>query len=361
MKSVSKWLIVIISAIALGAFAFAPALAQSGLAPDASTTIQAQVFEQVSPSVVSILVETPQGVGQGSGFVIDEQGHIVTNNHVVEGAEFIEVEFIDGTLAEGTIIGLDPDSDLAVIQVDLPEDKLYPVPFGDSSALYIGEPVVAIGSPFGQEFTLTTGIISATERSITGLTGYSIGDAIQTDAAINPGNSGGPLLNLNGEVVGVNSQILSASRSNSGVGFAIPSNLTQRIAQQLIEQGFVEYSYLGISGGEVNLRVINQLGLPNDLRGVVVASVQPGGPSARAGLQDAETNVSPNGAEELAGADIITAINGEEITSMEELVSYLAQQTVPGDTVTLTVYRNGEYVNLDVRLTPRPSSSPITG
>lgn len=360
MKSFSKWLIVLISAIAVGAFAFAPALAQSGLAPNADTTVEAQVFQQVSPSVVSIMVYASQGQGQGSGFVIDEQGHIVTNNHVVEGAEFIEVEFIDGTLAEGTIIGLDPDSDLAVIQVDLPEEKLIPLAFGDSSNLYIGQPVVAIGSPFGQEFTLTTGIVSATERSIAGLTGYSIGGAIQTDAAINPGNSGGPLLNLNGEVIGVNSQILSSSRSNSGVGFAIPSNLTQRVAQELIENGFVEYSYLGISGGEVNLRTIDALNLPNDLRGVIVGSAVPGGPSARAGLQDAQTLQNNMGVEELVNADIITAINGEEITSMEELVSYLARETKPGDTVTLTVYRDGEYITLDVRLTPRPSTSQIS-
>ncbi|MAU12214.1 MAG: trypsin [Anaerolineaceae bacterium] len=357
MKHLSKWLLTIIGAIALGAFIFAPVMGQTTLAQDSALTREAQVFNEVSSAVVSITVETQMGGGQGSGFVIDTNGHIVTNNHVVDGATFIEVEFIDGTLAEGTIVGLDPDSDLAVIKVDLPAEKLHPLSFGDSSALYTGEPVIAIGSPFGQEFTLTTGVVSATNRSIRGLTGFSIGEAIQTDAAINPGNSGGPLLNMNGQVIGVNSQILSDSRSNSGVGFAIPSNLTSRISQKLIDDGFVEYSYMGIQGTDVSLRLIQELNLPEDLRGVVVTQVVQGGPSARAGMQGPEVMTDGNGVEQLQGTDIITAINGFRLTSMEDLIAYLARETAPGDTVQLTVYRDGSNVTLDVRLTPRPSQS----
>ncbi|MCA9888398.1 MAG: trypsin-like peptidase domain-containing protein [Anaerolineae bacterium] len=357
MKKLSKWLVVAVTILVLGVFAFGPVFGQSTLAQDAGTTIEAQVFNQVSSSVVSITVYTSIGGGQGSGFVIDTEGHIVTNNHVVDGAEFIEVEFIDGTLAEGTIVGLDPDSDLAVIKVDLPAEKLHPLTFADSSALYIGQPVIAIGSPFGQEFTLTTGVVSATHRSIQGLTGFSVGEAIQTDAAINPGNSGGPLLNMNGEVIGVNSQILSNSNSSSGVGFAIPSNLTSRIAQLLINDGFVEYSYMGIGGTDVNLRLINSLNLPEDLRGVVVTQVVQGGPSARAGLQGPQMTTDGNGTEQLQGTDIITSINGFKLTSMEDLIAYLARETSPGDTAQLTVYRDGSYVTLDVRLTPRPSQT----
>ena len=190
----------------------------------------------------------------GTGFVIDTDGHIVTNNHVVDGADLIEVNFHDGTILEGTVVGLDPDSDIAVLKVDRPASELQPVTFGDSDSLFIGETTLAIGSPFGQRWTLTTGIVSALGRTIQGLDQYSVGSVIQTDAAINPGNSGGPLLDLDGEVVGMNSQIASQSRSNAGIAFSIPSNLVKRVAQQLIDNGQVNYSYLGISSGpEISL------------------------------------------------------------------------------------------------------------
>jgi S1-C subfamily serine protease len=234
-----------------------------------------QVYRAVAPSVVAINVTIESrnrviGEGTGSGFVIDKDGHIVTNNHVVDGATRIEVEFYDGTLTAADVVGLDPDSDLAVLKVDLPADKLYPVTFADSDDLVIGQIVLALGSPFGQDWTLTTGIVSALNRTMQGLSDFSIGNVIQTDAAINPGNSGGPLLDLEGRVIGVNSQIATTSDSNSGVGFAIPANLTQRVAQQLIENGVVEYSYIGISGGDVSLTLSQALELPADTRGVVV-------------------------------------------------------------------------------------------
>lgn len=335
-----------------------------------------EVYRDVSPSVVAINVfknvsngmrfaqpgMEPQqpsvpAVSGGSGFVFDTQGHIVTNYHVVEGATRIEVNFFDGTKATAEIIGLDPDSDLAVIKVNLPDYDFKPVRFADSTQLEVGESVLAIGSPFGERWTLTTGIVSGLDRTIAGLSemGFSIGGVIQTDAAINPGNSGGPLLNARGEVVGVNSQIVSRSGGNDGIGFAVPSNLTKRIASELIERGFVEYSYLGIRGGDVTLSVIEALDLPNDMQGVMVTEATSGGPAARAGLQSASDFTDVNGIEIPQQVDIITGINDEEITGINDLIGYLARETRPGDEVTLKVLRNGtEEIELPTRLMPRP-------
>ncbi len=335
------------------------ALAQSGVYTD--------VYNAVSPSVVAINViatSSEAGLpgqgnavqGSGSGFVIDTEGHIITNNHVVDGATRIEVNFLDGTLARAEVVGLDPDSDLAVLKVDVPAETLQPVAWGNSDEIVIGEPVIAIGSPFGQRWTLTSGIVSAVDRTIQGLSNFSIGGVIQTDASINPGNSGGPLLDLEGRVIGVNSQIISGTGSSAGVGFAIPSNLTQKVSQTLIEDGFVSYSYLGISGSDVTLSLIEALNLPNDTRGVVVGDVAPGGPAARGGLQNpGSETVDIDGLEVPTEIDIITAINGTPLNGMGALISYLARETAPGDNITLSVLRNGsEQLDLTVRLTPRP-------
>jgi S1-C subfamily serine protease len=328
------------------------------------------IYERVSPSVVAINVvsrqpgtgffgQDNQVIASGSGFVIDKQGHIVTNNHVVEGATSIEVNFLDGTIVRGEIVGLDPDSDLAVIKVDLSEDKLYPVELGDSDSLMIGQTVLAIGSPFGQRWTLTSGIVSALDRTIRGLTNFSIGGVIQTDASINPGNSGGPLLDLDGRVIGVNSQIMSDSRSSSGVGFAIPSNLVQRVAKELIDNGYINYSYLGITGGDVNLAIIEAFGLANNQRGVVVADVTAGGPAARAGLLAAGQPKDTTDVEAAPSSlDIITAIDGHPLDGIDDLITYLAKNTTPGQTVTLSVLRDGkDQLQLEAKLTPRPSAS----
>ena len=313
-------------------------------------TVYTDVYNRVSPSVVAIRVNTDMGGGAGSGFVFDRNGHIITNNHVVDGALDIEVEFFDGTLTRGEIVGVDPDSDLAVIKVNIPEDRLFPVEFANSENLIVGQEVVAIGSPFSQEWTLTRGIVSALNRTIQGLNSFSIGGVIQTDAPINPGNSGGPLLDIDGRVIGVNSQILSASRSSSGVGFAIPSNLTQRVAKALIEVGEMEYSFIGISGGDVNLSLIESLNLPNNLRGVVVSDVVPGGPAALGGL----SNAVISGENTLTSADIITAVDGTPVRGMDDLVAYLARNTSPGQQVRLSVLRNGtQQVELDITLTSR--------
>jgi S1-C subfamily serine protease len=335
-----------------------------------SERVYADIYNRVSPSVVSINVvsrvpgtglnsEDEFSEGTGTGFVIDETGHIVTNNHVVIGANRIEVNFFDGTIVRAETVGFDPDSDLAVLQVDLPAESLYPVTFADSSSLYVGQSVAAIGSPFGQPWTMTTGIVSAVDRTIQGLGQYQIGSVIQTDAAINPGNSGGPLLDLQGNVVGVNSQIISRSRSSSGIGFAIPSNLVQRVAEELISSGHVSYSFLGIESRptDVDLALIEAMQLPNNTRGVVIQGVSSGGPAAQAGLRNPDNWILVDGIQVPSSADIIIAIDGQPITGFNTLIAYLSSQTQPGQTVTLTVLRNGQQVQLPLVLGERPSSN----
>ncbi|MBL8144921.1 MAG: trypsin-like peptidase domain-containing protein [Anaerolineae bacterium] len=333
-----------------------------------SERILHDLYNRLAPSVVSInVVARSSGNTQnpampsdglieatGTGFVVDTLGHIVTNNHVVDGATRIEVNFFDGRIVRAEIVGLDPDSDLAVIQVqDVPAEDLHPVTLGDSENLYVGQEVVAIGSPFNQPWTLTTGIVSALDRSIRGLTQFSIGSVIQTDAAINPGNSGGPLLNLAGEVIGVNSQIMSETRSNSGIGFAIPSNLVQRVKDAIINTGDVNYSYLGISGQDMNLYFLDALGLPSDTRGIVVLDVSNSSPAAQAGLRNPSNPVQIDGARIPHTVDVITAIDGVNLANMADLIGYLALQTSPGQTVNMTVLRDGQTLNLPITLGAR--------
>ncbi len=295
-------------------------------------------------------------LGAGSGFVVTADGHIVTNAHVIDGAARIEVNFLDGTIARAEVVGVDESSDIAVLRVDVDPALLQPVTFANSDQLLIGERVLAIGSPFGQRWTLTEGIISALDRSISSLTQFSIGGVIQTDAAINPGNSGGPLLNMQGQVIGVNSQISTRSGSFSGIGYAVPSNLVRSVAERLIEDGRVEYSFLGISGTDVSLAVIEQFNLPANFRGVVVREVTNNSPADIAGLRPSGQLVLADGLLVPETADIITHINDTRLTSIADLIKYLATETQPGDRVTLTVLRNGsETITLDVTLTGRPS------
>jgi S1-C subfamily serine protease len=294
--------------------------------------------------------------GQGSGFVWDTQGHIVTNYHVVSGAEEVVVTFADGAQFDAEVVGSDPDADLAVLKVDLPAEDLKPLAIGDSDNLHVGQLTVAIGTPFGQDFTMTSGIVSAIGRTIRSGNGqYSIPTVIQTDASINPGNSGGPLLNRLGEVIGINTQILSRSGSNSGVGFAVPINIASRVVPTLIAGQAYEYSWLGISGNDMNSDIADFLKLPANTRGALVGSVAEGGPAELAGLRGVEQVEQVNGQSFPVGADIIVAINGEAVNGINDVITYLVESTKPGDQITVDVIRaDGQRATLDVTLGVRP-------
>ena len=329
------------------------------------------LYNRVNPGVVTIYTfaaprPNTNPLGQGSGFVIDTEGHIVTNQHVVEGAEEIEVDFPSGFKAWGTVVGTDPDSDLAVLKVDAPFEELFPIALGDSDDVMVGEFVVAIGNPFGLSGTMTVGVVSAigrvlnSERQAPGGGSFSAGDLIQTDAAINPGNSGGPLLNLLGQVIGVNRSIstesftVSGDASNSGVGFAVPVNIVRRVVPAIIQSGVYDYPYLGIvslGDGSLNLRQLEFLELPPRTLGVYVTCVVRGGPADRAGLQGAGACGNPDSS---AGGDLIVAIDGEEIVTFSDLIGYLVTDASVGELVTLTVIRDGETVDISLTLEPRP-------
>jgi 2-alkenal reductase len=324
-----------------------------------SQELLSALYDSVLPSVVNIgvtqnLVTDPNlGIpgmpaqGQGSGWVWDTEGHIVTNNHVVENAAEITVFFYNGLWAEAELVAADPQADLAVIRVDAPEGvELVPLPLA-AEVPPVGYYALAFGSPFGLAGTMTKGIISARGRSFpvedatTPGSQYSLPDVIQTDAAINPGNSGGPLVNLNGEVVGVNFAIRSEVRANAGVGFAIPVPVISRVVPALIETGAYAYPYLGLSGGTITPQIAEQEEIPEGTLGVFVGTVVEGGPAAEAGLQE---------------GDVITAIDDQPISSFEDLIAYLITETQPGDTVGLQVLRDGETQTLTVTLGERPIS-----
>ncbi|NLG98189.1 MAG: PDZ domain-containing protein [Chloroflexi bacterium] len=319
-----------------------------------------QVYERVNPSVVNIQVASTSfrgfSAGEGSGFVWDQQGHIVTNNHVVDGASVVVVTFADGSTAEAEIVGTDPDADLAVIRVDVPADRLRPVVMADSSQVKVGQIAIAIGNPYGLSGTMTEGIVSALSRSLpVGETPggtYTIPDIIQTDAAINPGNSGGVLVNIEGEVIGVTTAIRSSSNSNSGIGFVIPSNIVSRIVPVLIDTGKYEHPRLGISGMTLSSDLAAELGLPEDQRGVLVINVAANGPADKAGLQG--TRQSRTGEIIGSGGDVIIAIDGHPITKFEDLTSYLFNNTEVGQTVTLTILRNGREQTVELTLEAVP-------
>jgi len=302
---------------------------------------------------------------QGSGFIWDTAGHIVTNNHVIDGAAKISVTFSNGSSYDAKLVGTDPNSDLAVVQVSgAPASLLKPITLGDSTQVKVGQLVVAIGNPYGLANTMTTGIVSGIGRSIqagapssqnsaSATPGFSIPDVIQTDAAINPGNSGGVLVDVNGALIGVPSQIESASGSNSGVGFAIPSAIVNQVVPQLISKGSAAHSYLGISGGDITADVVSALNLNVGQQGILVATVVAGGPAEKAGLKGATVDANGN---PTAAGDIITGINGKPITTFEELVSYLSSSTHPGQTVTLDVLRNGKDIQVKVTLGTQPTN-----
>jgi len=322
------------------------------------------LYEAVSPGVVSIQVYSEIGSGVGSGFVIDKQGNIVTNYHVVQGASDVEVHFQSGLKVYGEVMGVDLDSDLAVIRVDVDPEFLYPLSLGDSDQVRVGQTVIAIGNPFGLSGTMTTGIVSARGRTLESIrqteggTFFSAGDLIQTDANINPGNSGGPLLNLNGEVIGINraiqtnGSVLSTSPVNTGIGFAVSSNILRRVLPALKEGATYEYPYLGISAlSSLSLSQAEFLALPQ-ATGAYVLEVVPGGPSDLAGLRAGDQPTEVQGL--FAGGDLIIRVDGREILEFSELLSYLMLNKAPGDEVTLTVLREGEEVEIIVVLSERP-------
>ena len=314
----------------------------------------ADLYQRVTQSVVNISVVTATGGGTGSGFVIDTEGHIVTNNHVADGANTILVTFVDGTILEAKLVGNDPDADLAVIKVDPSQVTLQPVTFADSDKVFVGQRVFAIGSPFGEDFTLTEGIVSALDRSLQNANSFSIPELIQTDAAINPGNSGGPLLDQDGNVIGVNTAIASNSNSGSGVGFSIPSNSVRRIAPYLIANGSYQHSWLGISGSTLLAPQRDAMNLDSSVHGVIVGDVSNNSPASKAGLQGSQSTIKSSFGQLAINGDVITAINNTPITQMSDLIDYLESSTHPGDVVDLTIVRNGNTQTLSVTLAPRP-------
>ncbi len=332
-------------------------------AADADQQVLINIYQRNDPSVVNIEIvadaSTDQIDSSGSGFVIDADGHILTNAHVIEGAKDILVTFYDGYVTSGKVIGSDQYSDLAVIQVDVPKERLMPVAFGDSSTLKVGQRVIAIGNPFGLLSSMTTGIISATGRTLSSSSlQYNNPSIIQTDAQINPGNSGGPLLDINGQVIGVTTAIRTTSGVFQGVGFAVPSNTVKRIAPQLIKNGKAEYSWLGISavsgrGGLGVAALADQLQLPVS-HGILIDRVLPDSPALDAGLRGGDQKITVRGVPIMTGGDIIVAVNGQSLRDMDELIGYLVSNTAPGDTISLTVIRENKTIEVKVVLKARP-------
>jgi len=343
-----------------------------------------QIYAKVNPSVVNIRVVSlaaagntlpftlpgdpqqapaqPLQEGEGSGFVWDKEGHIVTNNHVVENAQQVSVTFSDGFTVEGQVVGTDLNSDLAVVKVDVDANRLLPVQLVDSDLVQVGQLAVAIGNPFGLAGTQTVGFISALGRSLPvdsatlGGATYSIPDVIQTDAPINPGNSGGVLVNDLGQVIGVTAAIESPVRASAGIGFVIPSAIVQRVVPALIQSGHFDYAWLGISGTSLTAEIATQMDLNPDQRGILVGEVNPDGPAEKAGLRGSSREVNQNGGQLAVGGDVITAIDGKEVKSFDELVSYLVKRTSPGQTIQLTILRDGRESTIDVSLGTRPGS-----
>ena len=339
-----------------------------------STSNLTSIFKSVSPSVVQITSKVSNSVPNiiingnplqqqstrlGSGFVYDNSGHIVTNNHVVEGSSTVDVTFIDGNTYTANVIGTDPYGDLAVLQINdnafKSEENPMPLPLANSSSLQVGQQIIAIGNPFGLSDSMTTGIVSALSRLLPEQTGgYSIPNTIQVDAAINPGNSGGPLLNLDGQVVGVNTAISSSTGQFSGVGFAIPSDSVSKIVPVLIQKGTYSHPWLGISGTTVTPDIRQSLNLPHNAKGAVVAQVVSGGPADKAGIRNAVT--SSDGT--ITKADIIIAINGQPVKSIDDIIYYIEAHESVGSTATLTLLRDGQHVNVDVTFAARPATPP---
>lgn len=324
------------------------------------------IYQTVSPGVVSIQVYTQSGSGQGSGFVVDKDGHIVTNYHVVDDAVTIEVHFQSGLKVYAELVGVDLDSDIAVIKVDVDPDELIPLTIADSDQVYVGQTVVAIGNPYGLSGTMTVGIVSARGRTLESIrqttdgTYFSAGDLIQTDATINPGNSGGPLLNLNGEVIGINRAIqttgttVTGTTSNTGIGFAVSSNILSLVLPSLIAGETYDYPYLGLSAmSSMTLTQAEYLGL-SQATGAYVLEVVAGGPAEQAGLQAGDQPTQIQGL--YAGGDLIIAVDGQEVLEFSDMLNYMMLKKQPGDEIEVTVLRDGQEAIIPIVLGERPST-----
>jgi S1-C subfamily serine protease len=330
-----------------------------------------EIYDEAAPGVAFIRAdksgeaaqlspfEPPQGGGTatGSGFVIDEQGRIITNAHVVNGADEIEVTLgEEGDSYDAELLGADPSTDIAVIEVDAPAEALEPLALGDSSQVDVGDAAVAIGNPFGLDGTATAGIVSGVQREINAPNGFTITDAIQTDAPINPGNSGGPLLDAAGRVIGVNSQIESAGgQGNVGIGFAVPINTAREIAQQLIDDGQVEHAFLGISGADLTPEIVDALNLDADT-GALVQSVVPDSPADEAGVEAGDAEITVDGQPMRAGGDLIVEADGEPVESMTDVIAAVDAKQ-PGDEIELTLLRGDDERTVTVELGERPASA----
>ena len=339
-----------------------------GLAPASTTGLSVnEIYERAAPAVVrvnsttnstagSVPLSTPAQSALGSGFVIDKTGHIVTNYHVVDGADEVTVSFSNRDTVKADVVGTDPSTDLAVLRVETSASALTPLPLGDSDKVEVGDAVVAIGNPFGLDRTVTSGIVSAVQRLITAPNRFTIDHVIQTDAAINHGNSGGPLLNSRGQVIGVNSQIETGDTAtgNVGIGFSVPSNTVKDVVAQILATGRVDHAYLGISGQDVTPDVADKYNLGVE-KGVIVGSVTSDSGADKAGLEGGTTQVVVAGETFVLGGDIIVAFDGKKISSIEELRDAVAAHK-PGDKVKVVIYRDANKTSVTVTLGRQPPS-----
>ena len=322
----------------------------------------ADLFEKSDDGVVKVSVrksvELPTGRSLGSGFVYDVSGHIITNNHVVEDSQKTTVTFLDGTSYNAKVIGTDPYTDLAVIKVDVNPSLLHPLPLGDSSTLRVGEQVAAIGNPFGLSGSMTSGIVSQLGRllSTPGTASFSIPDVIQTDAAVNPGNSGGPLLNMKGQVIGINTAIQSGTGEFAGIGFAVPSNTVSKIVPILIKEGKYKHPWLGISGIDIDPDLANVLGL-QDTRGLLVVSVVKDSPAEKAGLHGSTETKEIDGIKYQIGGDVILSVDHNDVRKIDDILIHLQREKKVGDTIDLEILREGRVTNFELTLEERPNNN----
>ena len=321
---------------------------------DVEEQLVTSLYERVSPAVVCITAPDRFGECIGSGFVIDMEGHIVTNDHVAQAAEKLLVTLADEHTVSATVVGSDPGTDLAVLQIDVPAAELTTAELGSSTSLQVGQRAIAIGNPFGLERTITTGVISSLGRTLRrDDSEFQIAEVIQTDAAINPGNSGGPLLDSQGKVIGVNSAIVSESGTNSGVGFAIPVDIVRRVVPELIAEGQYRHPWIGVTGRSISPEMVEAAELPVDT-GVLVFEVEQGSPAEAAGLRGGDQQIMVSGIPMRAGGDIVIAIDDVEVKRFDDVVNYLASYTSVGDSITLTVIRAGSELDLSLTLEERP-------